>query len=131
MAVIGILAAIAIPMFLGQSKKAQDANAKADLKTVVRMVEECRLDESSYEDCDQAADLNGARGIQWGVAEGNAGMVSNGADSYFAYSVSLAKRSDGQNHIYIWEKSANGSSSLQWCFTDKPPKHAGCKNAGG
>lgn len=128
MAIIGILAAIALPMFLGQNKKAQDASAKSDLKTVVRMVEECKLEEKSYEDCDQPGDLEGAPGITWGVAEGNAGMISNGADAYYAYAVSTAKRSDGQNHIYVWEKEAGGSS-LQWCFSDNPPNHGGCRDA--
>jgi len=128
-AIIGILAAIAIPMFLGQGKKAQDASAKSDLKTVVRMVEECRLDTKTYEDCDQPTDLNGAPGIQWGVAAGNAGMIAAGADEYFAYAVSTAKRSNGQNHIYIWQKKNDGSS-LRWCSTDNPPNHGGCQNAG-
>lgn len=126
--IVGILAAIAIPLFLGQEDKAQDANAKSDLRTVVRMVEECKLEEKSYEDCDRAEDLDGAPGITWGTAAGSAGMVADGADAYFAYAVSNAKRSNGQNHIYIWQKQANGTS-LRWCFTDNPPSHGGCQSA--
>lgn len=124
--VISILAAIAIPLFLGQEDKAQDSKAKTDLRTVVQMVEECKLEQKSYRDCDRAEDLDGAPGVTWGTAAGNAGMVADGDEGYFAYAVSNAKRSDGQNHIYIWQKQSSGSS-LRWCFTDNPPSHGGCK----
>ena len=93
------------------------------------MVEECKLDVDSYESCDRPQDLNGAPGIQWGVAAGNAGMVANGDDAYFAYAVSRSKRPNGMNHIYIWEKQADGSS-LQRCLTDDPPNHGGCQSSG-
>src|SRR3954453_10749683 len=39
--IIGILAAIALPTFLGQQKKAQDAAAKSDVRNAVTQVESC------------------------------------------------------------------------------------------
>ena len=39
--IIGILAAIALPGFLGQSDKARDANTKADLRNAVSQMESC------------------------------------------------------------------------------------------
>jgi type IV pilus assembly protein PilA len=41
MLIIGILAAIAIPSFLGNDEKAQDAAAKADLRSAVTQIESC------------------------------------------------------------------------------------------
>jgi type IV pilus assembly protein PilA len=54
--IIGILAAIALPVFLGQSRKAQDASAKSDARNAVAQVETCFIDEQSYSNCDQETD---------------------------------------------------------------------------
>jgi type IV pilus assembly protein PilA len=42
--IIGILAAIALPTFLGQQKKAQDSAAKSDARNAVTQVESCLAD---------------------------------------------------------------------------------------
>ncbi len=42
--IIGILAAIALPTFLGQQKKAQDASAKSDVRNAVTQIESCLTD---------------------------------------------------------------------------------------
>ena len=42
--IIGILAAIALPTFLGQQKKGQDASAKSDARNLVSHVESCFAD---------------------------------------------------------------------------------------
>jgi type IV pilus assembly protein PilA len=49
--IIGILAAIALPSFLGQQKKAQDSSAKSDLRNSVTQVESCYADTQSYATC--------------------------------------------------------------------------------
>src|SRR3954451_1343492 len=49
--IIGILAAIALPTFLGQQKKGQDAAAKANARTAVSTVESCFTDNESYAGC--------------------------------------------------------------------------------
>jgi len=42
--IIGILAAIALPTFLGQRAKAQDSSAKADVRNGVSQMESCFTD---------------------------------------------------------------------------------------
>src|ERR1041384_7483306 len=42
--IIGILAAIALPTFLGQREKAEDASAKSDLRNAVTQMESCTAD---------------------------------------------------------------------------------------
>ncbi|MBA3327761.1 MAG: pilin [Solirubrobacterales bacterium] len=42
--IIGILAAIALPTFLGQRAKAQDSSAKADVRNAVSQMESCFTD---------------------------------------------------------------------------------------
>ena len=50
--IIGILAAIALPTFLGQQKKGQDASAKSDARNLVSHVESCFADTQDYTGCD-------------------------------------------------------------------------------
>ena len=46
--IIGILAAIALPNFLSQRGKAQDANAKSDARNLVSQLESCFTDNETY-----------------------------------------------------------------------------------
>jgi type IV pilus assembly protein PilA len=46
--IIGILAAIALPNFLGQRDKSQDANAKSDARNLVSQLESCFTDNETY-----------------------------------------------------------------------------------
>ena len=50
--IIGILAAIALPTFLGQQKKGQDASAKSDARNAVSQIESCFTQEQTYANCD-------------------------------------------------------------------------------
>ena len=56
--IIGILAAIALPTFLGQQKKGQDSAAKSDARNAVSAVESCYADEQTYANCDTATKLS-------------------------------------------------------------------------
>ncbi len=49
--IIGILAAIALPTFLGQRQKAQDSSAKSDARNAVSEVESCYTDTQNYGQC--------------------------------------------------------------------------------
>src|SRR5438270_13265510 len=49
--IIGILAAIALPTFLGQRSKAQDASAKSAARNTVSHVESCYSNTQDYTQC--------------------------------------------------------------------------------
>ena len=49
--IIGILAAIALPAFLGQRQKGQDASAKSDARNLVSHVESCYTQEQDWATC--------------------------------------------------------------------------------
>src|SRR5436305_13923115 len=49
--IIGILAAIALPTFLGQREKAQDSSAKSDARNMVSHMESCFTDNQTYAGC--------------------------------------------------------------------------------
>jgi type IV pilus assembly protein PilA len=67
--IIGILAAIALPAFLNQRAKAQDADAKTALVTAQKAIETYRTDHDSFAAADNAAlvsiepTLNAARNL--------------------------------------------------------------------
>ncbi len=48
MIIIGILAAIAIPVFLSQRQKGYDASVKSDLRTIANELESYNTDQQAY-----------------------------------------------------------------------------------
>ena len=81
--IIGILAAIALPAFLNQRGKGQDAEAKSNARNLVSEVESCYADTEDYQACDDeaAAPLNQS-GLPLGTDDGEGDVVSADADSY-------------------------------------------------
>jgi type IV pilus assembly protein PilA len=82
--IIGILAAIALPTFLGQQKKGQDASAKSDARNAVTQVESCFADTQDYQLCDTAAELAaaGVTGVKIGPGVGEVAITPTGANAY-------------------------------------------------
>jgi type IV pilus assembly protein PilA len=102
--IIGILAAIALPAFLGQREKGQDATAKSDARNMVSQVESCYADSQDYTSCNSSAEL-GATGLDYGSA---AGQVEVSAAATGTYTVTGHSRSGGTFNIV---KAADGTSS--------------------
>jgi type IV pilus assembly protein PilA len=95
--IIGILAAIALPSFLGQQKKAQDSSAKSDARNAVTQMESCFSDSQSYATCTLAGS-----GLSTGTATGQVNVTGAAAAGYtvIAYSKSsntftIVKNTDG------------------------------------
>jgi type IV pilus assembly protein PilA len=92
--IIGILAAIALPTFLGQQAKAQDAAAKSDARNAVTQMESCYVDNQKYGGCDTT--------IEKGQTIG-AGAFTNVTDT--TYTVTATSTSGNKFSI---AKSATG-----------------------
>jgi type IV pilus assembly protein PilA len=59
--IIGILAAIALPAFLGQREKGQDSEAKSNVRNLVSHMESCFTTAETYVGCDATqADIAGS-----------------------------------------------------------------------
>ena len=65
--IIGILAAIALPAFLGQRQKGQDSEAKSNARNIVSHVESCYTQEQDYQQCTNTAQDLAASGIPLGT----------------------------------------------------------------
>ncbi|HEY7011040.1 MAG TPA: type II secretion system protein [Jatrophihabitantaceae bacterium] len=68
--IIGILAAIALPAFLSQRAKGEDAGAKHDARNVAGLVEACNADTESYQACTTPAQLKNTAGVIFGSGPG-------------------------------------------------------------
>ena len=89
--IIGILAAIALPVFLGQQEKGQDASAKSDVRNAYSHVEACFADSPSQKystDCNTTAKIGDTAktGVNWAAGtdpdDGEVALVST-ADKGF------------------------------------------------
>jgi type IV pilus assembly protein PilA len=107
--IVGILAAIALPTFLGQQKKGQDASAKSDARNAVSQVESCFADSQDYSLCDQAiaAELGTSTGLNIGAGQGQVSITGNG-NSY-----TIVGRSKSGNTFTI--QKTNGAPPVRTC----------------
>jgi type IV pilus assembly protein PilA len=119
--IIGILAAIALPTFLGQQKKGQDAAAKSDARNAVSQVESCFADTQDYTKCNEATELKnaGVTGVKVGTAKGQVDIQAGSATTYSveAYSQSNTK----------WKITKNGDGELE--RTCNAPGQGSCPSA--
>jgi type IV pilus assembly protein PilA len=95
--IIGILAAIALPAFLGQRAKGQDSAAKSNARNMVSQLESFYTEGDTYE-----AFTGDGSGIEVGTEEGQVELVALAEDTFTitAYSKSgntftIAKDADG------------------------------------
>jgi type IV pilus assembly protein PilA len=89
--IIGILAAVALPTFLGQRDKGFDADAKSNARNVQTLVESCGLSQAgNYKLCDTALEIGGFAAVI-GTTAGKVTIVSSGPDVYVITATSKAK----------------------------------------
>jgi type IV pilus assembly protein PilA len=79
--IVGVLAAIALPLLLSQQAKGQDANAKHDARNVAGAVEACDVDSETYQACTDPTDLHSA-GVAFGSSKGEVEVEAPDARQY-------------------------------------------------
>jgi type IV pilus assembly protein PilA len=119
LAIIGILAAIALPSFLGQQKKGQDANAKSNARNAVSQIETCFADSETYVGCTIPA----ASGLPVGTAQGQveapaATLTQNGyvitAHSKSGCDFTITRASTGAVTRSVGTNVAGSSCPASW-----------------
>jgi type IV pilus assembly protein PilA len=98
--IIGILAAIALPAFLGQRSKGQDASAKSDARNMVSQIESCFTDSQDYSQCVTAAQL-GNTGLPVVDNTNNPGTGQVGATAANASTYTIVAKSKSNNLFTI------------------------------
>lgn len=86
--IIGILAAIALPAFTGQTRKGQDASAKTNARALLGALEGCRANRDDYTLCDTEAKLTADQGtplsLSFGTGAGQVEVQNSATKSYDA-----------------------------------------------
>ncbi len=105
--IIGILAAIALPAFLGQQEKGQDSSAKSDARNAVSQLESCFTDDQTYAGCEDTAD-------------DGLGTITSITTSETGYVVNATSESD---NVFTITKDADTGEISRTCTTQG---NAGC-----
>jgi type IV pilus assembly protein PilA len=104
--IVGILAAIAIPSFLNQRGKGDDAEAKSVAVSAAKAMETCSTDQNgSYADCSTASLLDIESTLR------NAGSrldITPGTDDYL---IVVTSKRDSNAATFTISRSANGNTS--------------------
>jgi type IV pilus assembly protein PilA len=106
--IIGILAAIALPAFLGQQQKAQDADAKSTARNLASQVESCYANEQDYTKC--APSGNAVDGTDTGLDLSTTTYAASNATSY-----TIATTGKSGNVFTITK--TNGGAAARTCTT--------------
>ena len=118
--IIGILAAIALPAFLGQQEKGQDADAKSQARNLVSQVESCYATEQTYDNCETSSQL-GNTGLNLGTGDGQVRVVSADSDEYV---ITAKSKATGQSFTIT---KADTGVSTRSCDVDGK---GGCPSTG-
>jgi type IV pilus assembly protein PilA len=117
--IIGILAAIALPTFLGQRAKGQDSSAKSNARNLVSQVESCYATTEDYTQCDGADPSLDYGGLS---TTGTEAVTVTGASGGYT----IAATSKSGNHFTITKTSSGTARTCDSTGTSK----GGCNSSG-
>ncbi len=120
--IIGILAAIALPAFLGQRAKGQDGESKSNARNLVSQVESCYAQKQAYDECNTTAALDetGLNLVE-GTPTADTDEVAVTAADTDTYTITAASKSGNTFNIV---KAADGTST-RTC-DDSGASNGGC-----
>jgi type IV pilus assembly protein PilA len=122
--IIGILSAIVLPQFFVHRDKAEDADAKTEVRSLSTEVESCFAVEDDLTHCDTATELPGT-GLDIGSAPGQVYVSASTTTSYTVTAVS--KGNMGGNHLFHLARASMGSPAVRTCT---PTGKGGCPTSG-
>ena len=122
--IIGILAAIALPAFLGQRAKGQDGEAKSNARNLVSQVESCYSQKQDYRECNTATAL-GSTGLNVVDEAPAAGTDQVGvtASDLNTYTITAASKS---GNSFMIAKVSNGTSTRTCTVGEDGAANGGC-----
>jgi type IV pilus assembly protein PilA len=120
--IVGLLAAIALPTFIGQQDKAWDTASKSDARDLVSHVEGCYAETADYRRCDSTAadELGSGMGVRWGAGPASV-AVDSGATTH-TYAVTAHSRS---GNSFTIARTSDGD--LERTCSDAGSATAGCR----
>jgi type IV pilus assembly protein PilA len=126
---IGVLAALALPVFLDQQQKGDDAVAKSNARNLVSQVEACHVPPEDYTKCDGAGaddELPADLGLALGGGPGEV-RVSGAETSWFEVTAVSESESEGANHVFKIRKSVDGTQTRS-CTAGPSNSEGACRS---
>ena len=117
--VIGVLAAIALPIFTHKKDLAHDSDAKSNARNLVSYMDSCYVWSEDFNKCDTQSSAE-AQDLDWGTGPGQVSVTDTSKDSYEVTAVSRAT-TNGANNVFRINRSI-GASAERTCTGD-----SGCK----
>ena len=68
--ILGVLAALAVPLFLRQTEKSKDVKAQSLARNLEVQAEACHVEARDWRECDSAAEVLRNGDMRWGAARG-------------------------------------------------------------
>ena len=96
--IIGILAAIALPAFLGQREKGQDSAAKSNARNLVSHMESCFTDAETYSGC-KAKLTTASTGLDIGTTAGKVEVDDTTPSG--GYTVTAHSKSSSGTRVFV------------------------------
>ena len=125
--IIGILAAIALPVFLSQRSSANDADAKSNARNLASQVELCFAPEEDFRKCQTEADIGDNLGIPYGPDDGQAQVTAATKKTYTIVARAAKPDENGVIHTFTIEHDISGTTARS-CSASNGDDNGGCKN---
>ena len=125
--IIGILAAIALPVFLSQRTSGYDAQAKSNARNLSARVELCFAPEEDFRDCQTEADLGGDLGLPYGGGNGEAEVTATTKLSYTVVARAEHADENGVIHTFTINRDLNGATT-RTCTASNGNDNGGCNS---
>jgi type IV pilus assembly protein PilA len=119
--IIGILAAIAIPSFLNQKTKANDAQAKSQARTAQTAAETLATDNNGKYD---AVTLPAVRGVEPTLNDTSGATLSAASGTATTFTVTSTS---SNGNTYTISRAADGTVTRA-CTASASPNSGGCNN---
>jgi type IV pilus assembly protein PilA len=109
--IIGILIAIAIPLYLNYKKGANDKSAQADLRSAVNVLEQCNSDNAAYPSAvaSTGGTPTGCSAQSIKVSSGTTFAYYTKSSTDFTAYIMSSTNSGGSGKIYCYNSATGGS----------------------
>ena len=124
--ILALLAAIALPAYMGHQKKGRDSDAQSNARNLSSRVELCFATQNDYRECDTNEELGEDTGLAYGTGAGEVSVVTATDKSYKITAISKAE-SDGSKHTFTVERSSSGVTD-RTCTAGSTNKNGSCKS---
>ncbi len=123
--IIGILAAIALPVFLSQRTNAIDAEAKSNARSLSSQVELCFTPEEDFRKCQTEADIGGNLGLPYGPGDGEVQVTDATEKTYTIVARGSKPDENGVIHTFSINRDLAGTTT-RTCTASNGNDNGGC-----